>query len=413
MAPQREWLERDYYATLGVSKDATADELKRAYRRLARELHPDANPNDPDAERRFKEVGEAYAVVGDAERRREYDELRRLGAAGMGGGFPGGFPGGAGGFPGGFGGADLGDLLGQMFGGGTGRGARGRARPRRGADVETDVHLAFEDALEGVSTTIALTGDAPCEDCRGTGAADGRRVTCPACGGRGENVVDQGLFSFAQPCARCGGAGSVVESPCRTCRGSGRVTRPRRLQVRIPAGVRDGAVVRIQGRGAPGRDGGPAGDVLVRVHVAAHPRFGRRGDDVTLDLPLTYAEAALGTTVAVPTPSGGRRRIRIAAGTQAGRVLRVRDEGAPRAGGRGRGDLLVTVRVRVPDRPSREQKRLLTQLGELDDRAARDAALFEGTTAAAAAADRAAAAAGDGAAAGTDDAVAGADAAGA
>ena len=409
MAPQREWLERDYYATLGVAREATADEIKRAYRRLARELHPDANPNDPDAERRFKEVGEAYAVVGDAERRREYDELRRLGAAGFGAG-AGGFPGGAGGFPGGFGGADLGDLLGQMFGGAAGgRGGRGRARPRRGADVETDLHLAFEDALEGVSTTIAVTSDAACEACRGTGAADGRRVTCPACGGRGENVVDQGLFSFAQPCARCGGAGSVVESPCRTCRGSGRVARPRRLQVRIPAGVRDGAVVRVQGRGAPGRDGGPAGDLLVRVHVAAHPRFGRRGDDVTLDLPLTYAEAALGTTVAVPTPSGGRRRIRIAAGTQAGRVLRVRDEGAPRSGGRGRGDLLVTVRVRVPERLSREQKRLLTQLGELDDRAQRDRALFEGT--ASAPADAAGAGAGDSdgdGSASADDAVAGA-----
>ncbi len=409
MAPQREWLERDYYATLGVSREATADEIKRAYRRLARELHPDANPADADAERRFKEVGEAYAVVGDAERRREYDELRRLGAAGFGGGgFPGGFPGGAGGFPGGFGGADLGDLLGQMFGGGgaAGRG-RGRARPRRGADVETDVHLAFEDALEGVSTTISLTGDAPCEDCRGTGAADGRRAPCQACGGRGENVVDQGLFSFAQPCARCGGAGSVVESPCRTCRGTGRTVRQRRLQVRIPAGVRDGAVVRVAGRGAPGRDGGPAGDVLVRVRVAPHPRFGRRGDDVTLDLPLTYAEAALGTTVAVPTPTGGRRRIRIRPGTQAGRVLRVRDEGAPRSGGRGRGDLLVTVRVRVPERLGREEKRLLTELGERDDRAARDRALFEGT----------AAATPDGDATGpdvaADDAVAGADAAGA
>jgi molecular chaperone DnaJ len=388
MAPQREWLERDYYATLGVSKEATADEIKRAYRRLARELHPDANPDDPRAEGRFKEVGEAYAVVGDPERRREYDELRRLGAAGFAGGFPGGAGGFPGGFPAGFGGADLGDLLGQMFGAAGGaRGGRGRARPRRGADLETDLHLAFEDALEGVSTTVVLTAEAACETCRGTGAADGTRATCAACGGRGETVVDQGPFSFAQPCARCGGAGSVVESPCRACRGSGRVTRPRRLQVRIPAGVRDGAVVRLAGRGAPGRDGGPAGDVLVRVRVAAHPRFGRRGDDVTLELPLTFAEAALGATVAVPTPSGERRRIRIAPGTQAGRVLRVRGEGAPRTGGRGRGDLLVTVRVRVPERLSRAEKRLLEQLGEHDDRAARDRALFEGTSARAAASE--------------------------
>jgi len=376
MAPQREWLEKDYYATLGVSKDATAAEIKKAYRRLARENHPDAKPDDSRAEARFKEIGEAYSIVGDADTRKEYDELRRLGTSGFGSMPGGGFPGG---FAGGFGGADLGDILGQMFGGGgapggRGRGAGSRSRPRRGGDVETDLHLTFEDALSGVSTTINVTGDGPCETCRGSGAAPGSsRVTCGACNGSGETVVDQGMFSFAQPCGRCGGAGSTVETPCRTCSGTGRVITPRRIQVRIPAGVRDGATVRVAGRGQPGRDGGPAGDVLVRVRVADHPLFGRRGDDVTLELPLSFSEAALGTTVVVPTPSGETRRIRIPAGTQPGKVLRIREQGAPRTRGGGTGDLLVTVRVTVPERLDAEQERLVRELGALDDMTARDA----------------------------------------
>ncbi len=377
MAPQREWLEKDYYATLGVSKDATASEIKKAYRRLARENHPDAKPDDSRAEARFKEIGEAYAVVGDAETRKEYDELRRLGGSGF-GGMPGG------GFPGGFGGADLGDILGQMFGGGGGgapggrgfRPAGSRSRPRRGADLETDLHLTFEDALAGISTSINVTTEGPCSTCRGSGAAPGSdRATCAACRGTGEMVVDQGMFSFAQPCGRCGGAGTTVETPCRTCSGSGRVLTPRSIQVRIPAGVRDGATVRVAGRGQAGRDGGPAGDVLVRVHVADHPVFGRKGDDVTLDLPLTFAEATLGTTVVVPTPSGESRRIRIPAGTQPGKVLRVRGEGAPRTRGAGAGDLLVSVRVTVPERLDAEQERLVRELAALDDTTGRDAAL--------------------------------------
>jgi len=374
MAPQREWLEKDYYATLGVAKDATAAEIKKAYRRLAREHHPDAKPDDSRAEARFKEIGEAYAVVGDAATRKEYDELRRLGASGF-GGMPGGFTGG-------FGGADLGDILGQMFGGGGApgagrhRSAASRSRPRRGADVETDLHLTFEDALAGVSTTINVTGEGPCTTCHGSGAAPGSsRVTCGACSGTGEMVVDQGMFSFAQPCGRCGGAGTTVETPCRTCSGSGKVVTPRRIQVRIPAGVRDGATVRVAGRGQAGRDGGPAGDVLVRVRVADHPLFGRRGDDVTVELPLTFSEAALGTTIVVPTPSGETRRIRIPAGTQPGKVLRVRGEGAPRTRGGGTGDLLVTVRVTVPERLDAEQERLVRELGTLDDTTARDATL--------------------------------------
>jgi molecular chaperone DnaJ len=370
VAPQREWLERDYYAVLGVPRDADADAIKKAYRTLARSTHPDANPDDPGAEARFKEIGEAYAVLGDERTRAEYDELRRLGASGHGGFGAGGF--GAGG-NGGFGQADLSDLLGQMFGGAAGG---GRRRGRRGADQRADVHLTFEDALEGLSTSLQVTGDAACETCSGSGAAPGTSPRrCTACEGRGQVAVDQGMFSFAQPCPTCGGRGTIIESPCRPCRGSGRVVRPRQLTVRIPAGVKDGTVVRVAGRGAPGVDGGPAGDVLVTVHVAPHPVFGRRGDDVTLDVPVTYAEAVLGTKLTVPTPRGGTRTIRIPAGTTAGRTFRIRGQGAPRRGS-GEGDLLVTVTIDVPQRPSKEHKRLVEELARIDDHTERERRLF-------------------------------------
>jgi molecular chaperone DnaJ len=380
VAPQREWLERDYYEVLGVSKDASADEIKRSYRKLARENHPDANPGDPEAERRFKDVGEAYAVLGDDAKRREYDELRRLGAAGFGAGGPGG---GFGGFPGGDAG-DLSDLLGHLFGGhGGGFTAGGpatarRRRARRGQDLRADVHLTFEDALAGVRTTLRVTGDGVCDTCGGSGAAPGTTpVTCTACGGRGQVTIDQGPFSFAQPCPTCGGRGQTIPSPCTSCAGEGRVVKPRQLTVRIPAGVKDGATIRVAGRGGPGSDGGPAGDVLVTVHVERHPLFGRRGDDVTLEVPLSYSEAALGTKLTIPTPRGGRRTIKVPSGTATGRTFRLRGEGAPKKNG-GTGDLLVTVKVQVPTRLSREQKKLVEQLAEHDDTAARDDALFDG-----------------------------------
>lgn len=386
MAPQREWLEKDYYKVLGVSKDASSEELKKAYRKLARENHPDANPGDGSAEQRFKDVGEAYAVLGDAEKRREYDELRRLGASGFAGA-----GGRGGGFPGGFGGdADLGDLLGHLFGAGgpggpgaPGRGAPGRAagRPRRasrGPDLHADVHLTFEDALAGVRTTLRVTGDGACDTCGGSGAAPGTHPrTCGTCGGRGQVAIDQGPFSFAQPCQTCGGNGSIIENPCTTCSGTGRVVKPRQLTVKIPAGVRDGAVIRAAGRGGPGAGGGPAGDVLVTVHVEPHPVFGRRGDDVTVDVPITFSEAALGTKLAVPTPRDGRRTIKVPAGTGGGRTFRIRGEGAPKKNG-GTGDLLVTTRVEVPKQLSRAQRKLLEELAEHDDTAARERALFDG-----------------------------------
>jgi len=376
MAPQREWLEKDYYAVLGVAKDASDADIKKAYRKLARENHPDANPDDPEAERRFKEVGEAYAVLGDVTKRKEYDELRRLGAAGFGGG-----PGGTGDM----GGVDLGDLLGQIFGNSAGGGgfpggaAAGRSRrARRGPDLQADVHLTFEDALAGVRTTLRVTGDGACDTCGGSGAAPGTSPTrCATCGGRGQVAIDQGPFSFAQPCQQCGGRGQVITSPCQTCTGTGRVVKPRELTVRIPAGVRDGAVIRVPGRGGSGVSGGPAGDVLVTVHVTPHPRFGRKGDDVTLEVPITYSEAALGTKLTVPTPHGDRRTIKVPAGTSSGRTFRIRGQGAPRRAN-GNGDLLVTVRIEVPQKLNREQRKLLEELAEHDDTAVRNATLFQG-----------------------------------
>ena len=269
MAAQREWFEKDYYKTLGVSETATAKEITKAYRKLARELHPDKNPGNAEAEERFKAVSAAYDVLGDEAKRAEYDEVRRLGP--MGGGGPGGFTfnmddADAGGF---------GDLLGQMFGRMGGRGGTGASSgvgPRRGADVQAELTLDFVDAARGMSTTLHLTSDAQCSTCSGSGARPGTTPKlCPQCGGRGVIDDNQGLFSFSTPCRRCGGAGTVIEDPCPTCRGSGIEKRAREVQARIPAGVSDGQTIRLKGRGAPGRNGGPPGDLLVEVHVAPHP----------------------------------------------------------------------------------------------------------------------------------------------
>lgn len=366
---QREWLEKDYYAVLGVAQDAPADEIKKAYKKLARTYHPDANPDDAEAEKKFKEVGEAYGVLGNEESRAEYDQIRRLGASGFTGGFGGGNAGGFG---------DFEDLLSAVFGGsgggfssGGGFGPRA-ARPIKGRDLAADVHLSFDDALAGVKTTLRVRGPGPCETCRGTGAAPGTSpVTCEECGGRGQVAVDQGPFSFAQPCPTCGGRGQTIPNPCSTCRGTGSTIRERDLSLRIPAGIRDGAVIRAPRRGGPGQNGGPPGDVLVTVHVDPHTLFGRRGDHVTLEVPLTFAEAALGTKLAVPVPSGGTSTIRIPAGTTSGRTFRVRGKGV-----NGKGDLLVTVVVDVPTKLTREQKKLLEQLGELDDTSVRDRRLL-------------------------------------
>ncbi len=368
-----DWAEKDFYEILGVEKTASAEEIKRAYRKLAQKLHPDANPDDATAEERFKDVSEAYSILSNAEKRKDYDEFRRVVASGgyPGGGF-GGFQGGAGG-P--FGGQnirveDLGDLLGgfgDLFGGG----ARTRsAGPRRGADLQTDIHLSFEDAVRGVTTTVTVRGDAACSRCRGSGAEPGTSVTtCPTCGGAGQVAQNQGLFSFASPCPECRGSGKRIERPCTNCRGTGTEVRSRNIKVKIPAGVKDGGTIRLRGNGGPGSNGGPAGDLLVKVHVTKHDIFARKGNDLLVTVPLTYAEATLGTKVSVPTMNGSVT-LKIPSGTPSGKTFRVRGKGVVPERGKA-GDLLAKVEVLIPKRMSKDEKRLVEQLATYDDESIR------------------------------------------
>jgi len=363
----RDYLEKDYYATLGVPKDAGAAEIKKAYRKLARENHPDANTGDPKAEERFKDISAAYDVLADPKRRKDYDEARTLfgnGPAGFrmpGGGGPGGFTfdlgdlfgqagSGAGGAGGAAGAAGLGDLLGGMF-------ARNRAgtttagpSPRRGADVESEVLLDFAEAVDGATVPLRMTGVEPCRVCAGTGAKAGTTPRmCPTCLGTGQTSRNAGGFAFAEPCRECRGRGLVVDDPCPACSGSGRARTAHTLNVRIPAGVQDGQRIRLKGKGAAGERGGPPGDLYVVVRVKAHPLFGRQGDNLTVTVPITFPEAALGGEVSVPTLNGSPVTVRLAPGTASGRTLRVRGRGAARKDGT-RGDLLVTVEVAVPQR---------------------------------------------------------------
>ena len=351
MEPQREWFEKDYYKTLGVPREAAPKDITKAYRKLARQLHPDANPGDTAAEDRFKEVSAAYDVLGDDDKRKAYDEVRRLGP------MAGGFGGGPGGFNVGFGtaGGDLGDLLGGLFGGR--RGGGHRSRPR-GADVEADLRLDFADAVGGVTTSVGFFGDAACERCRGRGSEPGSSPRrCPACAGRGVSDDNQGLFSFSRPCAACGGRGAVIDQPCSACAGTGAERRQREVKVRIPAGVRDGQRIKLKGRGEPGPPGGRSGDLYVRVRVDPHPLFGFDGGDLTLAVPITFAEASLGTDVRVPTLDGSVVTIRIPPGTRTGRVFRVRGRGGSAAA-----DLLVTVEVAVPAELSDDQRAAIEAL---------------------------------------------------
>jgi molecular chaperone DnaJ len=368
--PQHDWLEKDFYKILGVSSDVSDKELTKAYRKLARKYHPDANPNDPEAEDRFKAVSEAYDVLGDPEKRKEYDEVRRLGPGVFGPGA--GAGGGGGGFN--FDVGDLSDLLGDMFGGGGGRRRPGTAPgtgPRRGDDLEAELHLSFDEAVEGVTTQVHLTSDTACTTCRGSGSAPGTTPqVCTRCGGRGVLDDNQGFFSFSQPCDRCGGRGRVVVEPCSTCRGSGIERKPRQVKVRIPAGVRDGQKIRLKGRGTPGRNGGPAGDLYVTVRVAGHRVFGRSGDNLTLDLPVTFAEAALGAKVKVPTLEGSTVTLKIPSGTPAGKTFRVRGRGVK--GAKKTGDLLVTIVVDVPSELTEAQRSAIEALAGATPASPRD-----------------------------------------
>jgi molecular chaperone DnaJ len=351
----KDFLEKDYYKILGVSKNASADEIKKSYRKLARKYHPDANKGDSDAEERFKEISEAHNVLSDEKRRKEYDEARSLfGAGGM------RMPGGQGGQGGynfdlgdlfGGGGANttggrLGDLLGGMFGGGR---AGTQARPRRGTDVETETTLSFADAIDGSTVSLRLAGEGPCGTCHGTGAKAGTvpRV-CPTCEGSGQASRNLGGFALSEPCRTCRGRGMVVDDPCTVCSGSGRAMSTRTIQARIPAGVADGQRIKLKGKGAPGERGGPAGDLYVRVHVTPDPVFGRSGDNLTVTVPVSFDEAALGAEIKVPSHRSVPVTVRIPAGTPNGRTFRVRGKGVRRKSDGLNGDLLVTVDVQVP-----------------------------------------------------------------
>ncbi len=370
----KDWIEKDYYKVLGVGKDAKPEEIKKAYRKLARDNHPDQNPGNAEAERRFKEISEANDVLSNESKRKEYDEARRLFG---GGGFR--FPGGASRTPGGGVGVDdlfrtgsdtsFTDLFGGLFGGGgsatrTTRYSTARG-PRRGSDVEGEVTVDFVDAIEGVTVSMQMISDAACEACRGTGAKAGTvpRV-CPTCEGSGmQTSTSGGVFAVTEPCRDCRGRGMVVDDPCPVCHGSGRGKSTRTMQVRIPAGVTDNQRIRLKGRGGAGENGGAAGDLYVIVHVRQHAIFGRKGDNLTLTAPVTFTEAALGAEIEVPTLGGPPVKLRIPAGTPNGRTFRVRGKGVRRRDGT-RGDLLVTVDVLVPAALNDQARQALANYAE-------------------------------------------------
>lgn len=361
----------DLYATLGVRPSATDDEIRTAYRKLARKHHPDANPDDPSAEDRFKEISHAYDVLSDARKRREYDAART--AFG-----PGGRPGtgtGAGGPAGGFGGAgfgDFADLFGSIFKkGGQGPG-QDRAAARRGGDIEVDVSLSFDQALRGAQVPVTVDRREPCETCKGSGAKTGTSPRlCPECRGRGVVGRDAGGFGVSRPCPRCAGVGTVVDDPCETCDGAGTVAARRRYTVKIPPGAKDGTKVRLKGRGQAGARGGPAGDLIVTSRVAPSRLYVRNGDDLEIQVPVTFAEAALGAEVTVPTPEG-RVRLKVPPGSPDGRALRIEGKGAPRLNADGRGNLIARLRVQVPRELSEAQREALERYAALDDRDPRE-----------------------------------------
>ena len=360
----------DPYKVLGVEKKASQDEIKKAYRKLARQYHPDRNQGDKKAEERFKEVGQAYDVLGDPDKRKQHDR----------GGFNpfagGGAPGGAGPFGGG--GADAGgisdmlrDLFGQAAGGGGG-GRANRPRPERGRDLEAEVRISFQQAVDGAQVSLSVPQASTCATCHGTGAKPGTTPhVCPRCQGRGVESEGQGLFSISQPCSRCGGSGTVIDDPCPTCHGAGAVQSVKRYKVNVPAGVREGSRVRLAGKGEPGRRGGPPGDLYVVTHVDPSKLFTRKGDNVEVEVPLTIPEAIRGAEVEVPTLNG-RKRLRVPAGTKHGTVQRLRGEGPPRLGGKGRGDVRVRFVIDVPSSLTSAQEAAVDELSKVMDANPRD-----------------------------------------
>jgi molecular chaperone DnaJ len=338
----------DYYKVLGVSREASDEEIKKAYRKLARENHPDRNPDDPKAEDRFKSIQQAYDTLSDAEKRKQYD------AGGMFAGFGGGRP-----FGGGFT-SDIGDIFSSFFG-------RGRAQPRTvgGADLETEVQLSFDQAVRGAQITVAVPKSDRCPTCGGSGAKPGTSPhVCPRCGGRGIDAQSQGFFSISQPCPQCGGSGEVIDDPCETCGGSGVTRQTKRYRVNVPAGVQDRTRIRLAGRGDAGPRGGPAGDLYVTTRVTPSPVFEQLPDgNLEVTVPITMPEAIRGGTVEVPTLNG-TKRIRIPAGTEHGTVQRLRGEGPPRPGGRGRADIRYRLAIEVPRDLSPEQRQAVDAMAE-------------------------------------------------
>ncbi|GAA2014808.1 DnaJ domain-containing protein [Nakamurella flavida] len=386
----KDYYEKDFYTELGVSKTATAPEIKKAYRKLARDLHPDKNPGNKQAEEKFKAASEAYDVLSDDTKRKEYDEARDLMASGAFRGFGGaGGPGPGAGPMGGAGGFDINDLLrnagagGGAGGGGAGgfsdifsglfnRGAGGAAggaaggqraqRGRPGADLETEVRISFDQSVTGVTVPLRLTERGTCDTCHGIGARPGTTPReCPVCHGSGMTNRNQGSFAFSEPCNNCHGTGSIIDDPCPTCHGERTVTKTRTLTTRIPAGVADGQRIKLAGKGEPGLAGGPPGDLFVVVHVSAHELFGRSEDNLTLTVPVTFPELALGTTLRVPTLDGAVS-LRVVPGTASGRKFRVKGAGVKRKDRTG--DLIVTVEVAVPQRLSSAAQEALTTFAE-------------------------------------------------
>ncbi len=355
----REWFEKDYYKSLGVKDGAESSDIKRAYKDLARKLHPDQNPGDDVAEERFKEVSAAYEVLGDANKRSSYDEVRQMVKQGGGrGGF--GQPQGAGSFEDFAGGPNgLGDLFGGLFGNRPGGNRRPRGGPQRGRDLETELHVDFQDSVDGVTATVRFTADASCSKCEGTGAKAGTKpATCMTCVGSGTVAQNQGPFSFSQVCPECAGRGAIIKEKCTHCKGKGTELRQREVKVRIPAGVADGQRIRVKDRGAAGEHGGPHGDLYVVVHVNNDDVFGRNGNDLTVRVPISFAEAALGAQIRIPTVDGDAVTIKVPAGTQSGKTLRVSKRGI--AGG----SLMVTLDVQVPTELTKLQKTAVEALAQ-------------------------------------------------
>jgi molecular chaperone DnaJ len=341
---------RDYYEVLGIPRNASEQEVKSAYRKQALKYHPDRNAGDKEAEERFKEAAEAYGVLGDPDKRQRYD---RFGHAGLGGN--------AGFDPTIF--ADFGDILGDFFGFGDVFGRR-RGGPRRGVDLRYNLELTFEEAAFGTEAAIQIPRSETCSLCGGSGAAPGTQPSaCPTCGGSGQVTFQQGFFSVARTCGRCRGAGRIVTAECKQCRGQGHVAVERKLQIKIPPGVDTDSQLRISGEGEPGTAGGPPGDLYVVIRVKEHELFKRDGSNLFCEIPVSIAQAALGASVEVPTLDGGRTKLHVPEGTQPGTVLRIRHQGFPHLGSKGRGDLHVLIRVVVPRHLTSDQKKLFEQLG--------------------------------------------------